>query len=83
MKQREEVYSLPSYTPSIEGCSKLFPGTYFLEKVDERSRRMYNRVEGTFEKVYTEKLSCKSKLANGSVTNGIVSESVPCLNGRV
>ena len=43
MKLREETHHLAPYQP-VGDTSKLFPGTYYLDKVDDMHRRSYSRV---------------------------------------
>ena len=43
MKLREETHHLAPYQP-VGDPSQLFPGTYYLTKVDEKHRRSYVRV---------------------------------------
>lgn len=42
MKLRETTHSSANYIP-VSSTENLFPGTYFLEKVDEQKRRFYQR----------------------------------------
>lgn len=42
MKEREEGYGLPGFVPK-EDVSVLFPGTYYLNAVDDKFRRTYSR----------------------------------------
>ena len=43
MKLREETHHKSSYSP-VGGVANLFPGTYYLENVDEKYRRTYSRL---------------------------------------
>jgi hydroxymethylglutaryl-CoA synthase len=43
MNIREETHNLKNYQPSGP-IDALFPGTYYLEAVDDKFRRKYNRV---------------------------------------
>lgn len=43
MKLREETHNEKGYTPKGD-VSRMFPGTYFLESVDEKYRRTYGKV---------------------------------------
>lgn len=42
MKEREESYGKAGFVPK-EDVSVLFPGTYYLNSVDEKFRRTYSR----------------------------------------
>lgn len=42
MKEREECYGEAKFVPKSD-VSILFPGTYFLEQVDEQYKRTYSR----------------------------------------
>jgi len=42
MKLREDTHHLGNYTP-VTSLDTLFPGTYYLEKVDNEKRRYYGR----------------------------------------
>ncbi len=43
MKLREETHHLAPYTPSGD-ISKLYPDTYYLASIDDKHRRVYERV---------------------------------------
>ncbi len=43
MKLKEETHHMAPYTP-VGDTNGLFPGTYYLEKVDDKHRRTYLRV---------------------------------------
>jgi len=59
MKLRETTHHLAPYTP-VSPVDKLFPGTYFLDSVDEKHKRKYTRVPPTG---HTQPLGLKSPLA--------------------
>jgi hydroxymethylglutaryl-CoA synthase len=44
MQLREQTHSKASYTPS-DSPNNLFPGTYYLNLIDEMKRRFYKRRE--------------------------------------
>lgn len=55
MKLREETHHKAPYTPTGD-TSNMFPGTYYLQNIDEKHRRYYRRVSNKPPPVSQDKL---------------------------
>ncbi len=60
MKLREETHHLAPYTPTGD-ITKLYPGTFYLASIDDKHRRVYERVAPSNKEVVKSVL--KSPLA--------------------
>ena len=54
LKRREEHYHINDYNPWDE-TDTLYPGTYYLEKIDDKWRRYYCRKEPVAKKIEVSK----------------------------